>query len=732
MTRALTKRFAATVAIAVPLILAIPALGQNKSSVRVIHEVKHDVSAPLAELDVRTPASPHRFTPRILKILPTAPPDNAPEYQEPDLALQQKILAPVAAELGLNIDGLGQGQYGFLLEYSPPDTNGAVGATQYVQWVNAEFAVFDKVTGALLAGPIEGNALWQGFGGGCEANNDGDPIVQYDKIANRWILTQFSISTLPYLQCVAVSTTSDATGTYNRYAYSFGNTDYGDYPKLGVWPDAYYMSFNTFDDGSFVGPDACALDRNSMLVGNPASIICFQQANTYATMLPSDMDGTIQPAAGEPAFFATFAKYVVQLWKFHVDFTTPSNSTFTGPTNLPVANFTARCFRSCVGQPGTTQKLDALGDRPMYRLAYRQFPTGVEALTFNHSISSGLRWYEIHDPNGTPVIFQQGTFNQDSNTRWMGSIAMDQSSDIAIGYSESSASVYPSVYFTGRVASDPAGTMEGEQLIVSGGGSQTGGQNRWGDYSSMTVDPVDDCTFWYTQEYILSSGSFNWNTRIANLSFPNCGTGSGATAVLSPAKLVFPKAPIGQTSTASVTLTNTGTATLNIDQVTVLGNFAVQTNTCGTQLPAGNNCALTLAFTPTVKNSQTGTLQLTDNAPNNPQKVTLTGTGTSLALSPTSLTFGSEPIGQPTAPQTITLSNVSAAAVNLTAFTTTPADYSISNNTCVSPLPAQTSCSLNISFDPIKKGARNGKLNITNNGGGGAAAAPLTGTGALN
>lgn len=732
MTRTLTNRLAATLAIATPLLLAIPALAQHASSVRVIPEVKHNVSAPLAELDALTPASPHRFTPRILKILPTAPPDNAPEYEEPDLALQQKALAPVAAQLGLNINGLGQGQYGFLLEYSPPDTNGAVGATQYVQWVNAEFAVFDKATGALLAGPTEGNALWQGFGGGCETNNDGDPIVQYDKIANRWILTQFSISTLPYLQCVAVSTTSDATGTYNRYSYSFGNTDYGDYPKLGVWPDAYYMSFNTFDDGSFAGPDACALDRNSMLLGNPASIICFQQPSTYATMLPSDLDGTIQPAAGEPAFFATFGKNVVQLWKFHVDFTNPTNSTFTGPTTLPVANFTARCFRSCVVQPGTTQKLDALGDRPMYRLAYRQFPNGVEALTFNHSISTGVRWYEIHDPNGTPGIFQQGTFNQDSNTRWMGSIAMDQSSDIALGYSESSTSVFPSVYFTGRVASDPAGAMEGEQLIVSGSGSQTEGQNRWGDYSSMTVDPVDDCTFWYTQEYIESNGSFNWNTRIANLIFPNCGSGSGATAVLSPAKLTFPKTPIGQTSTASVTLTNTGTATLNIDQITVLGNFAVQTNSCGTQLPAGNNCSLTLAFTPTVKNSQTGTLQLTDNAPDNPQKVALTGTGTSLALSPTSLAFGSEPIGQPTAPQTITLVNVSAAAVNLTAFTTTPADYSISNNTCGSPLPAQTSCSLDISFDPIKTGARNGKLNITNNGGGGAAAAPLTGTGTLN
>lgn len=729
MTGNLTKLFLAPAATAMLLLMALPAHAQSQDAVRVIRELKHDVSAPLAELNQLTPASPHRFTPRTLRILPTAPPENAPEYPAPDLALQQKTLPAVAAQLGMNIDGLGQGQYGFLLEYSPPDTNGAVGATQYVQWVNAEFAVFDKITGALLAGPVEGNALWNGFGGGCETNNDGDPIVQYDKIANRWILTQFSISTLPYMQCVAVSTTSDATGTYNRYAYSFGNSDYGDYPKLGVWPDAYYMSFNTFDNGAFAGPDACALDRNSMLVGNPASIICFQQPSTYATLLPSDMDGTILPAPGEPAFFATFGKNIVQLWQFHVDFITPSNSTFTGPTVLPVASFTARCFRSCVVQPGTTQKLDALGDRPMYRLAYRQFPNGIEALTFNHSIDSGLRWYEIHDPNGTPTIFQQGTFNPDSSTRWMGSIAMDQSSDIALGYSVSSASLYPSIYFTGRVASDPAGSMEGEQLITSGGGSQTGGQNRWGDYSSMTVDPVDDCTFWYTQEYIEADGSFNWNTRIANLIFPNCGTASGATAVVSPAKLVFPKTPIGQTSTASVTVTNTGSATLNIDNVAVTGNFAVQTNPCGTQLLPGNNCAITLAFTPAVKNSQTGTLQLTDNAPNNPQKVALSGIGTAIALSPTTLAFGSELIGQTTTSQTVTVANATSAWVNLTSFTVTPADYTISNNTCTSTLAPQTSCSLAISFEPTKKGTRNGKLSIGNNGGGGAAAVSLTGTG---
>jgi len=734
-THAMTARFAAAFYLAATLsvLFSLSAVAQNQSSVRVIHELKHDVSAPLSELDRITPAQPHRFSPRLLKILPTGPVTNVPEYAAPDVALQQASLPPVAANLGLNIDGLGQGQYGFNVDFSPPDTNGAVGATQYVQWVNAQFAVFDKVTGALVAGPTDGNTPWTGFGGGCETNNDGDPIVQYDKMANRWILTQFSIVTLPYTQCVAVSTTSDATGTYNRYAFSFGNTDFPDYPKLGVWPDAYYMSFNLFLNGhTFAGADACALDRNAMLAGVDATIICFPQPSSVASLLPSDLDGTIPPSAGEPGFFMNFGKNVIQLWTFHVDFTTPANSTFTGPTVLPVAIFTPRCFRSCVAQPGTTQRLDALGDRPMYRLAYRQFPDGVESLVFNHSISTGVRWYEVRSPNSTPLVFQQGTFGPNSATRWMGSIAMDQSGDMALGYSVSSSSVYPSIYFTGRVAADMPGSMEGEQLIVNGSGSQTGGVSRWGDYSAMTVDPVDDCTFWYTQEYIQSNGSFNWNTRISNLIFPNCGNGSGPspTAVLSASKLTFPKTLIGQTTSVTVTLTNTGNAILNISNVVATGDFAVQSNGCGAQVLAGNNCPITVGFTPAAKGSRTGILQLTDNAANNPQRVALTGMGMSIALSPTALNFGAEPVGQTSAPQPVTISNLSNASVNLTGFTISgaSADYTKSGNTCGPSLAAGTNCSLNVSFNPTKTGTRNAKLNVANNGGG-TAAATLTGTG---
>jgi hypothetical protein len=726
------RRRVAILSLTAALLLIFPSFAFAQGRVRVIHEEKHDVSLPLAELHRLTPAQPHRFSPRLLKILPTSPVNNAPEAPSPDLALQQQPLPPVAANLGLNTDGLGQGQYGFLLEFSPPDTNGAVGATQYVQWVNAEFAVFDKVTGALVAGPTPGNALWNGFNGGCEANNDGDPIVQYDKMANRWILSQFSVSTLPYTECVAVSTTSDATGSYYRYAFSFGNTDFPDYPKLGVWPDAYYMSFNMYQTGSsFIGASACALDRDAMLAGSAASIVCFQEPSTVASLLPSDLDGTIPPVAGEPAFFMNFGKNVIQLWSFHADFTTPANSTFAGPTVLPVATFTARCFRSCVTQPGTIQKLDALGDRPMYRLAYRRFPNGIEALTFNHSISTGLRWYEVHDPNGTPNVFQQGTFNPDSSTRWMGSMAMDQSGDIALGYSVASSSVYPSISFTGRVATDVLGSMEAEQLIVSGTGSQTGGQNRWGDYSAMTVDPLDDCTFWYTQEYMQSTGSFNWNTRIANFIFPNCGTnGSSPTVTLSANSLTFPKIPLGQTTSLSLTLSNLGGGTLNLPGVTITGDFSIQANTCGTQVLAGASCTVTVGFTPTKKGSRKGTLRFTDDAASSPQNVTLSGSGLSIALSPAAFDFGPELVGQMTAPQTVTISNVSTATVNLTGFSVTgaSADYSTSGITCGGSLAAGASCSLNLSFDPTKKGVRAAKFNVANSGGG-TATATLTGTG---
>ena len=454
-----------------------------------------------------------------------------------DGALQSSASTPLGATELLNFDGVGNGVYGFRPDAAPPDTNGVVGATQYVQWVNEEFAVFDKATGALLYGPVPGNTIWSGMGNGCATNNDGDPVVQYDKAANRWVMSQFSVSTTPYLECVAVSTTADATGSWYRYAFSY--TDFPDYPKMGVWTDGYYVTFNMFRNGTtFSGGRVCAYDRTSMLSGAAASQICFQ-LSSYASMLPGDLDGSIAPPAGSPEFVMNFGTNALNLWKFRANWASPSSSTLTGPTSIPVATFTKACGGgACVPQPSTTNKLDSLGDRLMYRLAYRAFADGHESLLVSQSVSvpgtssgqTGVRWYELRNPSGgtigggTPIVYQQSTYapNDTSTYRWMPSLAMDKQGNIAIGYSASSSSLYPSVRYTGRLASDPLHTMRAEVTAVAGGGSQTGTLQRWGDYSAMTVDPVDDCTFWFTTEYLKASGSFNWNTRIVAFKFPGC------------------------------------------------------------------------------------------------------------------------------------------------------------------------------------------------------------------
>jgi hypothetical protein len=274
-----------------------------------------------------------------------------------------------------------------------------------------------------------------------------------------------------------------------------------------------------------------------MLAGLPATQQCFQLSSSFGGLLPSDLDGTIPPPAGSPNYFLNFGSNSLNLWKFHVDWANSPNTTLTGPTNIPVAAFTPACNRgACIAQPGTTQKLDSLADRLMYRLAYRNFLDGHEALVVNHSVCigsggqclrgsqrpSGVRWYELRNLAGTPAVYQQATYAPDSTSRWMGSIAMDKQGNMALGYSASSSSVAPSIRYTGRLSTDVLNTMQTENIIKPGVGSQLQNLSRWGDYSSMTVDPVDDCTFWYTTEYLKASGTWNWSTWITSFKFPGC------------------------------------------------------------------------------------------------------------------------------------------------------------------------------------------------------------------
>ena len=283
------------------------AFAQSHRGVEVSGAVQHDTSPALRDIVVN-PADFKKMRDRVEHDLPLARvPDNQADGALQNFASHGGANAPSpGGGAASGILGVGKGftgpQGSFTVQYAPPDTVGAVGATQYVQVVNTGMAVFDKATGAVVKGPVPTSALWAGFGGGCESNNDGDATVVYDKAANRWVISQFSVSTTPYLQCVAVSTTSDATGTYNRYAFSYGNTAFPDYPKTGVWPDGYYTTFNIFNGNTFGGAKLCAYDRTAMINGTAATQQCFQLSTSYGGVLPADLDGSIAPPAGAPNY----------------------------------------------------------------------------------------------------------------------------------------------------------------------------------------------------------------------------------------------------------------------------------------------------------------------------------------------------------------------------------------------------------------------------------------------
>jgi hypothetical protein len=409
----------------------------------------------------------------------------------------------------------------------PPDANLAVGSTQVVEVVNTEFAVYDK-SGALLLGPAPIHTLFTGLGGMCETNDGGDPIVFFDQVAGRWFVSQLEYNNTftTNLLCTAVSTSADATGTYVLYEWDFGS-NLPDYPKIGVWPDAYYFSANLFYRGSiFQGADACALDRSAMVAGTDATGVCF--SSSQASLLPASLDGSTLPDPGEPGFYVGLGSSALTIYKFHVDFVNINNSSFTS-VSRPVAAYRQACGGgACVPQPSTTMQLDTLADRLMYRLSYRRFAT-YESLLVNHSVQirsssnqSGVRWYEIRNPNTSPVIYQQSTFAPDTTRyRWMGSVAQDKQGNMLLGYSAGNATLFPSIGYSGRLATDPINQLEAEGPYFVGSGSQTT-YSRWGDYTSVAIDPVDDCTFWFAGEYLPATGVFNWHTLLESFKFPGC------------------------------------------------------------------------------------------------------------------------------------------------------------------------------------------------------------------
>jgi len=499
----------------------------------VMTDIYHDTSLPVREYSLELP---HGKRPR--EIERPRPRSILVDARLPvrDTAEQRTELAPpVSATVGFNFEGIPNSANGQSLEGIPSDDNLATGATQVVETINTAWQVFDKTTGKSVFGPQQISAIFTGMSGFCgqgQTFNWTDPVVMYDQMANRWIISQIAAKDGNFQttdECIAVSESSDATGKYHRYSFTFGNNVLNDYDKLSVWPDAYYASYNLFSPTNFIAADACAYDRAAMLTGAATKVVCFKKPTEFS-LLPSNLDGATAPPTGEPAFFVDLSTATsLHLFRFHVDFTTPKNSTFKGPFSIKVKAYTLACGSGgvCIPQPETTQQLDTLGNRLMFRLAYRNFGDH-ETLVASHSVQtskavSGERWYEIRDPNGTPAVFQQGTVTHFSNSLWMGSIAMDKAGDMALGFSQSNGTtLHPSLAFTGRVPGDPLNTMESVASIFTGKGSATDA-DRWGDYSSMVIDPSDDCTFWYVNQYVPTTGTaFNFHTRVASLKFPTC------------------------------------------------------------------------------------------------------------------------------------------------------------------------------------------------------------------
>ena len=539
--------------------------GGDKEEVK---ELKHDTSAPLSSI---TPLKGEQNGKDAdmdkVFILPgrgTTLDLNAPVQL--DAAVQAAPIAPDAPVTIANFDGV-TNVNGVL----PPDTNGDVGPNHYMQWVNLSFAIYSK-TGTLLYGPAAGNTLWSGFGGVCQTRNDGDPIVLYDHLADRWMVSQFAVpgGTSGYHQCIAISQTGDPTGAWYRYDFLWSNTNMNDYPHFGVWPDGYYMAVHEFANAAtWAGQGVAVFERDKMLLGQAARMVKF---NLYSTdpnmggMLPTDLDGPA-PAAGTPNYFVEpddnaggFPQDQIQIWAFHVDWTNTALSTFTRTTTLATAAFDSNMCngaRTCIPQQGTTAKLDAIADRAMYRAQYRNFG-GYETIVMNHTVDAtgtdraGIRWYELRNTGGAGWgINQQSTFSPDATHRWMGSVAMNGSGDMAIGYSASSSTMYPAIRYTGRLASDALNSMtQGEGTLIAGTGAQTHTAARWGDYSMLAVDPTDDCTFWFTSEYVQTTGSAPWRTRIGSFKLADCGA-PGPTPTPGPTNTPLPptNTPIPPTAT---------------------------------------------------------------------------------------------------------------------------------------------------------------------------------------
>jgi hypothetical protein len=558
----------ASVALAQPG--AVAPVEAGKPVVTSGYAIHHDTSPPLAEMALSTPLPTGLSAEIPIRIRPStgqkAPPEGVVDENVQTDARPFFDAAPtpmVDVSVSALSDDLNASTIGTRIV--PPDTNGDIGFNDagdriYVQYINLIWAVYGE-TGALLAGPFAGNTFWSGFGGPCQLNNDGDPVVLYDDDAGRWVFSQFSIS--EGIQCVAVSTTSDPLGPYHRYAFTVTPGGQNDYPKMGVWAEqagtgivgsqsAY--TFTTRDFGGAGGSFSNAagvMERDAMLTVAAAQFIKFSNpctgTNCVEGQLPAHQAGPPPPFGTCPTFFtfvddayddSPFATDGVRNHTLCVDWGNLGSSTYTENTFVAGANFDrflGNGFSDCISPVAGGEVLDCLSLFTMFRAQYRWFDDSA-SVVINTTVDAGanragIHWGELRSADGQTAwgMFQEGTYAPaDGIERWMGSIAQDGDRNIALGYSATSDSLMPSVRYTTRQTGDPLGTLPGgEEVCHDGTGAQISSANRWGDYSSMSVDPSDDCTFWFTTEYYETTGSFDFNTRICSFKFDDCGGGGG-------------------------------------------------------------------------------------------------------------------------------------------------------------------------------------------------------------
>jgi hypothetical protein len=660
------------------------------------------------------------------------------------------------------------------------DPNGAVGTKQFMEWVNPYFQAWDKQSWApVWSAPQAGSSPFTANGNANCSQISGDGVVIFDRLASRWVIAAHNSGSTNYYYCVAISNTDDLTSsTLAWFTYAIplnkilgfntqGVTYFPDWPKIATWADAYYVAMDLEDPSNKfqeVGVLVCALDRTNMLIGGtPNTPQCFNAPSTISGAMvlahsfqPADVEGTTAPPAGAPEYFASIANPVndgvtttstsFNLYQFHVNWTTPSLSTFTQST-VSAATYTPGCYLAtapvntiCVPEASTSSTgkyIDSVGDRFMFRFAYRNFGN-YQSYLVSHTVQvgtgngsqTGIRWYELRG-SGTPALFQSGTINPDQSLyRFMPSIAQDQSGNAAVGYSVSSSSTHPGISASWWSLANQ--THPTEVSLYSGNGDEEN-QSNWGDYTSMTVDPVDNCTFWYVNEYFAANQTTtpNWNTRISNFNLPTCGP-----VTLTPSPLSYGSHSVGTTSVGQqLTLKNGETGFLSISSVALgganPGDFK-QSNNCGAGIAQGATCTISVVFAPTAIGSRSATLSVTDSATNTPQMVTMSGTATApVTLSAATLNFGTVFVKTSKTAAAITLTNhMSVALIGVTVGITGATSFT-QTNTCGTSVPARGTCTITVTFSPTVPGKQTGTVNITDSAVNSPQTIALTGTGKL-